>query len=390
MPEVAAGTPNTGGAPLAVLGGHPDDEPADRVHDPWAARSATAAAVVLPRDQLSLPAAEGLGRDQGVPVTAYPSPEARGLCGQAPMLGVGEPETARTERLSADAMLFLARVNDVTRLLVDPARDGHDEERQHVRKATDGASRAEALGGHERRDPASVQRRISPWDGVDRILGQYAVKRILHDHGIAPAPERNQRTPWKTFLQTHGEGLAAADLFTVEVLTLAGLRRYFVFFVIALKTRRVHIAGIHPQPDGRWMEQMARNLTDPVDGFLRTVRQLMQDCDPLYTRVCGEILTSGDGGPIRLPPKSPNLNASAERFVRPIKEECLHRVVPRGEGHVRLIVHEYVEHDQRERNHQGLDNQLLQRPPPPVRADADVQRRTRLGGLLSFYYREAA
>ena len=134
MPEGAAGTPTTGVAPLAVLGGHPDDEPADRVHAPWAARSATAAAVVCPRDQLSMPAAEGLGRDPGVPVTAYPSPEALGLCGQAPALGVGEPETARTELLSADAILFLERVNDVTRLLVDPARDGHDEELQHVGK----------------------------------------------------------------------------------------------------------------------------------------------------------------------------------------------------------------------------------------------------------------
>ena len=221
-------------------------------------------------------------------------------------------------------------------------------------------------------------------------IARNTVKRILHDPGIAPAPERNQRTPWKTFLQAHGEGLAAADLFTVEVLTLAGLRRYFVVFVIALQTRRVHIAGIHPQPAGRWMEQMARNLTDPVDGFLRTARQLIHDRDPLDTRVCGEILASGDVGPIRLPPKSPNLNASAERFVRSINEECLHRVVPLGEGPLRLIVHEYLEHDQRERNHQELDTQLLQRPPPPVRADADVQRRERLGGLLSVYYREAA
>ena len=81
-----------------------------------------------------MPAVEGIGRDQGVPVTAYPSPEARGLCGQAPALGVGEPETARTELLSEDAMLFLELVNDVTRLLVDPARDGHDEELQHVGK----------------------------------------------------------------------------------------------------------------------------------------------------------------------------------------------------------------------------------------------------------------
>ena len=81
-----------------------------------------------------MPAEEGIGRDQGVPVTAYPSPEALGLCGQAPALGVGEPETARTELLSADAILFLERVNDVTRLLVDPARDGHDEALQHLGK----------------------------------------------------------------------------------------------------------------------------------------------------------------------------------------------------------------------------------------------------------------
>ena len=89
-------------------------------------------------------------------------------------------------------------------------------------------------------------------------------------------------------LQTHWEGLAAADLFTVEVLTLAGLRRYFVFFVIELKTRRVHIAGIHPHPAGRWMEQLARNLTDPVDGFLRTVRQLIHDCDPVWCEKAAE------------------------------------------------------------------------------------------------------
>ena len=111
----------------------------------------------------------------------------------------------------------------------------------------------------------------NPRWGYTRIRGALAnmghdisrntVKRILLDHGIAPAPERGQRTPWKTFLQTHWEGLAACDLFTVEVLTLDGLKRYLVLFVIELKTRHVHIAGIHPQPDGAWMEQMVRNLT---------------------------------------------------------------------------------------------------------------------------------
>ncbi len=119
------------------------------------------------------------------------------------------------------------------------------------------------------------------------------MKRILCDYGIAPAPERSQRTPWKTFLQAHWEGLAACDLFTVEVLTLDGLKRYLVLFVIELKTRYIHIAGIHPVPDGAWMEQMARNLTDPDEGFLRISHHLIHDRDPLYTGLFEEILRRG-------------------------------------------------------------------------------------------------
>ena len=97
---------------------------------------------------------------------------------------------------------------------------------------------------------------------------------------------------WPLFLRAHGDGLTACDLFTVEVLTLASLRRYLVFFVIELKTCRVTIAGIHPQPCGTWMEQMARNLTDPGDGFLRTASHLFHDRDPLYTGAVGDTLRS--------------------------------------------------------------------------------------------------
>ena len=184
--------------------------------------------------------------------------------------------------------------------------------------------------------------------------------------------------------------MAAADLFTVEVLTLTGLRRYLVLFVIELKTRRVKIAGIHRQPYGGWMEQMARNLTDTVDGFLRKTRHLTHDRDPLYTRSFDEILKSGGVHPVRLLPRSPNLNAYAERFVHSIKEECLNQVVVLGEGHLRLVIHEYIEHYHRERNHQGLDNQLLERAPPAANPDAEVRRRERIGGLLNYYHREAA
>ena len=144
--------------------------------------------------------------------------------------------------------------------------------------------------------------------------------------------------PWKTFLKAHWDGLAATDMFTVEVLTLTGLRRYFVLFFIELKTRRVKIAGIHHQPYGEWVEQMARNLTDDIDGFLRNATCLIHDRDSLYTGRFDRILKSRGIKPIKLPPRSPNLNAFAERFVRSIKDECLSRVVLLGEHHLRLLV----------------------------------------------------
>ena len=275
--------------------------------------------------------------------------------------------------------------------------------RRLIAQTYDGSARRGRGRPMTRRDVAALVVRMAvenPQWGYTRIRGALSnlgheiarttVKRILHDHGIDPAPERSRRMPWKTFLQAqlggpHGlRSIHRRGAHAGRAPAVPGLLRDRA----AVPPRA--IAGIHPQPYGTWMEQMARNLTDPVDGCLRRARYLIHDRDPLYTRVFGEILEGGGVQSIRLPPKSPNLNAYAERFVRSMKEECLSRVVPLGEGHLRLLVGEYVEHDHRERNHQGLDNQLLQRPPPPVSLAADVQRRERLGGLLNFYHREAA
>ncbi len=97
-------------------------------------------------------------------------------------------------------------------------------------------------------------------------LGRNTIRRILADAGLEPAPERGKRTRWATFLKAHWGAIAATDFFTVEVVTNVGLVRYFVLFVIDLKTRRVHIAGIAHQMYGTLMEQVARSLTDPLDG----------------------------------------------------------------------------------------------------------------------------
>jgi putative transposase len=140
-------------------------------------------------------------------------------------------------------------------------------------------------------------------------LSRSTIRRILADAGIEPAPERSKRTPWKSFLRAHWGAIAATDFFTVEVLALHGLVRYAVLFVIDLETRRVHIAGIVHEAYGAWTAQIARNLTDAVDGFLQGKRYLIHDRDPLFTDQFAEILGTAGVKTVKLPAKSPNLNA---------------------------------------------------------------------------------
>jgi transposase InsO family protein len=194
---------------------------------------------------------------------------------------------------------------------------------------------------------------------VGHDVARNTIKAILTDHGIEPAPERRTRMPWKTFLAAHWDGLAAADFFTVEVLTVAGLVRYVVLFVMKLKTRTVAIAGITSQPDGNWMTQVARNLTDADDGFLRGMEYVILDRDPLYTAAFWDLLRESGVKPLLLPAWSPNLNAFAERFVGSIKSECLDRIVPLGETHLRAAVRAFMDHYHEERPHQGLGNELI-------------------------------
>ena len=277
-----------------------------------------------------------------------------------------------------------------------------DRYRTLVAKKYDGSNRRRPGRPRTKPDIAALVVRMAnenlTW-GYTRIRGglkslghdvaRNTIKAILKDHGIEPAPERGTKTPWKTFLAAHWDGLAAADSFTVEVLTLGGLVRYVVFFVMKLKTRRVEIAGITCQPDGQWMTQVARTLTDAQDGFLRGIQYVILDRDPLYTAAFRRLLRESGVTPLLLPPRSPNLNAFAERFVRSVKTECLARLVPLSEAHLRTALRAFVHHYHEERPHQGLGNELIAPNTTCIRA-GPIQCRERLGGVLKFYYREAA
>ena len=224
---------------------------------------------------------------------------------------------------------------------------------------------------------------------VGHTLARSTIADILKRHGIEPAPQRSRKTTWKEFLTQHWDLIVAADFFTVEVWTAKGLQRFVVLFFIELSTRRVEIAGISAAANGLWMNQIARNLT-MVDGLLAGKRYLIHDRDPLFTREFQNMLKDAGVQSVKLPPQSPNLNAYAERFVRSIKESCLDRLILFGERSLRTAVREFMAHYHNERNHQGLNNRLIQPDPDHLANTGPVQRQERLGGKLNYYYRAAA
>jgi transposase InsO family protein len=223
-------------------------------------------------------------------------------------------------------------------------------------------------------------------------LARSTIAAILKDAGLTPASDRDRGTPLADFLAAHLGQVAALDFFTVEVLTLAGLVRFHVLFVIDLATREVEVAGISHQPFEAWMLQVTRHLTDPhpQDGFLKDHRYLIMDRDPLFTAKFRALLERSGVSPVRLPARSPNLNAFAERFVLSIKTECLAKIIPLGERHLRWAIREYISHYLSERPHQGLDGAFVDpRLPTAAKCDGEIVCDRRLGGLLKSYRRAA-
>jgi putative transposase len=259
--------------------------------------------------------------------------------------------------------------------------------------------------------------------GYDRIVGALThlgyrmsaqtVGNILKRHGIPPAPERQTTTTWNEFIRTHLDVLVATDFFTAEVWTLGGLVTYYVLFFIRLGTRQVHVAGVTPHPNHAWMMQIARNLTMEQWGFLASGQYLIHDRDGKYGPAFRQIIDAAGVTRVPLPPRSPNLNAYAERWVRSVKDEALSRLILFGERSIHYALTQYEAHYHTERPHQGQGNVVLM----PTLAQGTVQKAhvasplttpherggagslrgpvsikccERLGGLLKYYDRDAA
>jgi putative transposase len=199
-------------------------------------------------------------------------------------------------------------------------------------------------------------------------------------------PERP--TSWRTFLRAHWGAIAGADFFTTEVWTWRGLVTYYTVFVIDLASRRVQIVGSTPHPDDLFMRQVGRTLTAADEGTLVGHRVLICDRDRKWTASVRQFLDGLGIRVVQTPFQAPNANAYAERFVRSIKHECLDRMIPFGERHLRRALAEFVDHYHRERNHQGLGNELIDGV-RRGRTAGGIRCHRRLGGLLNYYYRAA-
>ncbi len=157
-----------------------------------------------------------------------------------------------------------------------------------------------------------------------------------------------------------------------------------ILLKMELRTRRVHFAGCTPTPDGPWMMQIARNLIDVEDGFLLGKRYMLIDRDTKFTGVFCEILKGEGVEAVKLPPRSPNLNSHIERFMKSIKDESLSRLIFIGENMLRNTVRQFLEHYHTERNHQSLDNKIIDPDDGVGQTTGEIICRERLGGMLRY------
>src|SRR5689334_8483021 len=192
--------------------------------------------------------------------------------------------------------------------------------------------------------------RENPRWGYVRIVGECrklgvrvsatSVRRILRRHGIRPAPRRGGPT-WTAFLRSQAAGMLGCDFFTVETV---GLTRLYVLFVVELDRRRVHTTGITGHPTGEWVAQAARNLLMDLDERMFRFRFLVRDRDAKFTAAFDGVFAAAGVEIVKIPPRVPQANAYAERWVRTVRAECLDWTLIWNQRHLHQVLSEYVRH----------------------------------------------
>ena len=234
--------------------------------------------------------------------------------------------------------------------------------------------------------------------GYQRIQGELlklghrvstsTIRRVLKAPRIPPAPTRHTDTTWRQFLHARAATMLAADFFHVDCAVT--LRRLYCLFVMEVGSRYVHILGVTAHPDGPWTTQQIRNLLMDLGDRAADFRFLVRDRAGQFTESLDAVLASAGIEAVKIPPRSPQANAYAERFVLTARTEVTDRMLIFGERHLLVVMTEYEAHYNGRRPHRSREL----RPPRPDHPVADlsrqrIKRRAILGGLIHEYRRAA-
>jgi len=219
-------------------------------------------------------------------------------------------------------------------------------------------------------------------------VGASTIRRILQQLRIPPAPARCTDTAWRQFLRAQASTMLTCDFFHVDCAVT--LQRVYVFFVLEVPSRSVHLLGATTNPDGRWTTQQVRNLVVDLGDRVTQFRFLVRDRAGQFTASFDAVLADVGIQVIRIPPRCPQANCFAERFVRTVRAELTDRMLIFGQRHLRLVLAEYVRHYNGRRPHRAREL----RPPQPTHPVPDlnyeqITRRPILGGLICEYERAA-
>jgi putative transposase len=219
-------------------------------------------------------------------------------------------------------------------------------------------------------------------------VGASTIRRILKLRRIPPAPLRSTDTSWRRFLRAQASTMLAVDFFHVDCAIT--LKRIYVFFVLEVRNRYVHILGTTSHPTGAWTTQQARNLLMDLDDRTAKFRFLVRDRAGQFTASFDAVLAGAGIDTVKIPPRCPRANCFAERFVLTVRTELTDRILIFGERHLRTVLAAYGAHYNHRRPHRALQ---LQPPRPDLPApDLDrrrIRRRPVLGGLINEYERSA-